>query len=1486
MTEPNETHDSLLGIEHLPVDQPMIEDLLQTDRIDGGSVSNASSSSRNDRLSDNVSSFLFASHTTLQLFAYQTDLNAELRRRHATRVEEQAMDTAADAQAAAPLQPTTIVHQQPSTAGSIILRLSAHTSRDASATTKLERKQEVITFLASPPLGFDTVFIDFLMKAFHINDAPGLMTRAARIPSLVLVTVLMRHGILDRYWEFCDSLTIFHCFCCFLRQEKIPALSQLDLESLDWFIVNNMMDFSDELDAHHAKVLSKHRPSQSTPLHPHGNGHQGGGSSQFHLSSSQVQPTQLDSNPHGGGGSSVSASMSNTTSPLAGTMHNNSTITGNIGNNNTLGGTPNGTLHGNTMGSSGGPPTNRGPQQNAVRFRNTSVNLKPHNVSGQTFPLAYTPAPAPSTQQHSQGNTYQYSSANGTPSSLGSRQQGSHHTTSSQGSTLFNKFVPRKAFSTDKKWNGTHEKFSASEAALNSYALTSGMPYMINHKLTSTHTSGGNSLRYTYDNFVDNDGQSLADIGVSYKQFQHDCQAMYGAIELLCEGKFAKDILRRYKLSTDGIATYTELLIEFKIPASVRTNQATAIINQPYHSNFHGGISAYLSAFKNAYAILDEVAEEEAAVTGITPLLVPDNNRLAQLRNKLIAFREFHPMLTSVRDQKLPFRQAIQFMQTEVLTFQYATNQVNNRRRRANFVDMGGDPNAHSTSQADYDDDIDPFGFHTNKIAIEPSPKDYNDPESRMLMAINMSMPEGMRLPQEMFNKMSKTAKYEFIQARRDYINKLKREGKSPNVPESKADQEKKKSEAPTSGTDTSNSTRSIPAQYPTRANTSMSEQTVLLDPLEFHNLLSDFHSTKFDMNTARTSTEEPAADSKIVYIESRHMNISWTDSEKQTFLLISDNGANGGLISTHSWKIMYVVPNRRATVHGAKNKYISRGNRIGAGRAVVVTKDNELFGIEMHEQAIHDEKLTLLSEFQVSDHGVIVNSKSKKHLLDHEGTTGLQMISPEPDVTIPLEIRNALATLQIRKPTDEEMKTMKFHKLTSDAPWVPRDHSDDHFEDTVLDLNYMDIEFTSFTIARRDDEDDEDDDTASAGMPDLIERSGDLHDDSSDDEEYEDLPPLGPRINGYYSDSSDEEEEPEDAPHSPPSNYPHGFFAEPIHGLNLQVNDEAPMGDEVDGVAPAPDGTPMMVNDEAQMGDEVVPNTEAIQEVLNDAMLNYMEEDIAIVQAFVNNNEGGVEPDVAMIPNWIDQLPPPQDNNDDVNENAFHDTIEEAEPVSHHQVQNIAGSTGTTFDPGGSPLLPTMMLLPIMMPSRILKPGGSTLLPTMMHFPIMMPSRILKPINFSLMLMKAPMNNTSPLPSWNSILSIVHQKNTAITLETASTVIQKQQDSCVISTMTSSLGEKESLTPWNTPSMFPEVCTRFQGQTTCTNQLNWIQIQYDPTSMNHLQLIVNALSRLITEPRSNPTRGAMRMNRRNHWEKGRTTLLQMAMSSNLLQRK
>ena len=97
----------------------------------------------------------------------------------------------------------------------------------------------------------------------------------------------------------------------------------------------------------------------------------------------------------------------------------------------------------------------------------------------------------------------------------------------------------------------------------------------------------------------------------------------------------------------------------------MRLDRGNEIINDNFHPRYHGGISTYLSNFKNAYALLDEVAEEEAARLGTPPEYVPDGSRLAQLRTKLLLFQEFRPMLTSAIDRQLSFCDAIAYFQTE-----------------------------------------------------------------------------------------------------------------------------------------------------------------------------------------------------------------------------------------------------------------------------------------------------------------------------------------------------------------------------------------------------------------------------------------------------------------------------------------------------------------------------------------------------------------------------------------------------------------------------------------------------------------------------------------------------------------------------------------------------------------------------------------------------------------------------------------------------
>ena len=179
------------------------------------------------------------------------------------------------------------------------------------------------------------------------------------------------------------------------------------------------------------------------------------------------------------------------------------------------------------------------------------------------------------------------------------------------------------------------------------------------------------------------------------------------------------------------------------------------------------------------------------------------------------------------------------------------------------------------------------------------------------------------------------------------------------------------------------------------------------------------------------------------VSIEERHANVQWS-FEDNSFIAISDDGANSNLISSLSFHIESVVPNRFATIKGCKNSYISRGNQIGTGLAVVVPNDptKPLIGIRVHERAIHNEALSLLSEYQMAEYKVIVDSRAKHHLIDHEGNTGRQMISPSPGVEIALEIRSALMTLKLRKPTLDELEKMVFHTLTSDEQWIPGDLS------------------------------------------------------------------------------------------------------------------------------------------------------------------------------------------------------------------------------------------------------------------------------------------------------------------------------------------------------------------------------------------------------------------------------------------------------------
>ena len=96
------------------------------------------------------------------------------------------------------------------------------------------------------------------------------------------------------------------------------------------------------------------------------------------------------------------------------------------------------------------------------------------------------------------------------------------------------------------------------------------------------------------------------------------------------------------------------------------------------------------------------------------------------------------------------------------------------------------------------------------------------------------------------------------------------------------------------------------------------------------------------------------------------------------------------------------VDPHRKTIIKGCKDKYVSHGNPIGSGRAVVVPADphDPVFGIQIHETTIHNDDVSLLSEYQVREFGITISSVAQRHLPDD--TDHAQSLSPSEGVHIP----------------------------------------------------------------------------------------------------------------------------------------------------------------------------------------------------------------------------------------------------------------------------------------------------------------------------------------------------------------------------------------------------------------------------------------------------------------------------------------------------
>jgi hypothetical protein len=158
------------------------------------------------------------------------------------------------------------------------------------------------------------------------------------------------------------------------------------------------------------------------------------------------------------------------------------------------------------------------------------------------------------------------------------------------------------------------------------------------------------------------------------------------------------------------------------------------------------------------------------------------------------------------------------------------------------------------------------------------------------------------------------------------------------------------------------------------------------------------------------------------------------------------DDGADTCVMGD-GWKIMETTdPQRYANLVGYdENSTRKRHLKIITANSLATTDNDERIILCVHEAVNNPgSKTTLLSEFQMRENGIVVDSVAKTHKKDADGTFGTQSITIDEHTTIPLIVSGDLMTFQFQEPNEADYETCRIVELTKNERLSPQDHYDD----------------------------------------------------------------------------------------------------------------------------------------------------------------------------------------------------------------------------------------------------------------------------------------------------------------------------------------------------------------------------------------------------------------------------------------------------------
>jgi hypothetical protein len=606
------------------------------------------------------------------------------------------------------------------------------------------------------------------------------------------------------------------------------------------------------------------------------------------------------------------------------------------------------------------------------------------------------------------------------------------------------KTVRRNPIDSKLTWNGQDSTFPEFRRKFEAWMNMTGLHYMLDPQFFRNYTEYQITRGTGWD-----EARIYAPITTSV-QFQYDIRVLYGAIaSCIPTDVRGQRWISQFEQSSDGLMVWSQFLLEFNQDGNIalKISRLEEDLHCPYVRDTGGlGFLAYIDKIARTFNQLESLATKNNGHGLVTHY--SDIQKINTLNN---AFKgspyasKVYDIFIRVRDNReVPFK------------FNYFTQELNSWYLHAD-IGHGKEAQRRATMATQ-----DPFQNHNEDMLSECE------------VLINAVLGEARKQTGIYFDRADFRKLVDTDPDILERINKLRQDVRTILGPEKKF---------PPKDTETTKGVPKLPKQYLTTPTTKTNNMTAYIASLsdedaddftvasneeilqsteERQIMLSKLHSPDtLSLITMAANKLQAARDERHICMTrcDTSINMDTIDVLINTNVMVKANIAiqegwnynivDGGADTTllgEGWHFEHVYTNRLVNIVGF-NEHTSRKKGLQIGTAVSVMHDihGEPFLAVFHEAVLHTgSRNSLLSEGQLRNHGIVVDSTSRRYV-GVDGLPGTQTITvPHADNTrVQLYQKQVFMICIHRYPTKDERATLRRVEFTSPLRWNPQEHFD-----------------------------------------------------------------------------------------------------------------------------------------------------------------------------------------------------------------------------------------------------------------------------------------------------------------------------------------------------------------------------------------------------------------------------------------------------------